>query len=224
MRTARQVSWAALALTCASLCLGPARAQGTEVYDGITYAQFKSILSQTKLGLAESVTQKGNRYLTVTVPGATAPFVATVMDCSAGQDQPCEGFAYLYIETRRPMNASAMVQFSKDTSFVKATPAIVDPSHSVITGEFYARGGVTPQYVTHAGAFYTAVLESFLKGSGAIAMNGRTTPALTFAKPMRPEQFFADLAAKGGGKPALAGATAPVIDEALIDALNGGRR
>jgi hypothetical protein len=218
MRTARQISWVALALTCASLCLGAARAEGAEVYDGLTYAQFKSILSQTKLGLAESVTKKGNRYLTVTVPGATAPFVATVAACSAGQDQPCEGFAYIYIDTKHPMDTSTMGQFNRDAIFVKVVPD--DASHPVLKGEFYARGGVAPQYVTHAGAFYTAVLETYLtQAAGAVAMNGRTpTPALMFAGRTRPEEFFAELAAKGNRQPAPAGATAPVIDEALIDA------
>jgi hypothetical protein len=211
--------WAALAVSCAPLSLGAAQAQET-LHEGLTYPQFKSILGQANLKLEEHVTQKGNRYLMVMVPGATTAFVATVSDCGQGQDQACDGFAYFYVEPTRTMTATAMGQFNRANHFIKAMPGTGDASLPLIAGESLALGGVSARYVITAAAYFAVALEAYHQ-SGVVAMTGPGAATIKFAPRMQPEQLFAEFAAKGAGKPL---PVAHKIDDALIDAIVAGRR
>ena len=216
MRTARQTLWTALAIS-AVISLGAARAETVDVYDGLSHAQLKSILSQTNMGLSEQVTQKGVPYLIITIEGGTVPFVGVGTDCKDGQ---CDGFTFFFIDGKHPMSAEGMAQFNKAVFFVKARPGVADAADVVITSEFFARGGVTARHVIFSAALYAAVLESYLKQAAeAIATTGREpTWAPASAGRLRPEQLFVELTAKGGRKPPPLGAYKLTVDEALIDA------
>jgi hypothetical protein len=209
---------AALSIALASTSFGIAQAQ---VYDGLSYPQFKAILSTTNLGLTEQVTSKGNRYLLVMVPGWTVPFVATSAGCAAGQNSPCDGFAYFFIDTGHTLSAGAMGKFNEG-NFVKVFP-VGDKAAPTIKGDYYARGGVTDQNVLSAGAYYSVVLQGYLGASGASAMNGTAAaPGFDFTDTSDPEMFFAKLAGRGKPKAPPAGAKSPAV-EAAIDALVGSK-
>jgi len=214
----RVLAAAALALAGAVMSQGPALAQEA-VYDGLTFVQFKSILSTTNLSLEERATQKGNPYLVITVAGATAPFIGTMISCPDDRTQPCQGFVYFFVDSKRTMNATTMAQFNREYRFLKVMPTISDLNRPVIQNENFAIGGVTGGNVRAAGANYTAALETY-HASATIAASGGPAPA-AFTHAMKPEQFFAELAARGAGKPVQA--VGP-IDEALIDAMVMGRR
>jgi len=206
----------ALAMIVASFGFAAAQA---EVYDGISYPQFKSILSKTNLGLTEKLTEKGNRYLLVMVPGWTVPFVATSAACGSSQDHACDGFAFFFVDTGSTMSASAMGQFNSRSSFIKIFPA-AGRSIPVIKGEYYARGGITDQNVLSAGAYFSVVLQHYLEGSGASAMNSQmTAPAFAFTDTAQPEKFFAELAKRGSPHSVPVGDKASMIDESMIDAV-----
>jgi hypothetical protein len=220
----RKVLSAAFALTLAGLSLATARAETVDIYDGLTFDQFKAILSQTNLTLEERVTDKGNRYFFITVEGSSVPFVGGMSDC--GERKVCDGFTFLFIDVKHRMTTDAMAQFNKDQSFLKATPAIVDPTDVVISGEFFARGGITAMHVVFSAAYYAAALESFLKqADGAIAMNGRDARWTTAsAGREQADRLFAEFTRKGGRKARPLGAFRPAIDEAVIDAAAAPRR
>lgn len=199
MRLRNLLQSAALAGVLIGSGLGAAEAQ---VYDGITYPQLKAILSKTPLGLTEKVTDKGNRYLIIMASGVEVPFIATTVDCESGQDIACEGFSFFYIEPNGPMTQSAMTKFNTQTHFVKATTIPGNVPHSLIQGEYYARGGITDQNILNAGSYFTQVLQTYLAGSGMVTMN-----------PSPSASTLADTA-KGPHKE-------PVVDENFIDALVG---
>jgi hypothetical protein len=216
MYTDNLLRGAALAIVFASCGLGAAQAV---IYDGLSYPQFKSILSQTNLGLTERVTEKGNRYLFVMVPGWTIPFVATSVGCASGQDAACDGFGFFLIDDRITMSASAMGEFNNRANFIRLYPKGDGPGQ-VIKGDYYARGGITEQNVLSAGSYFSVVLQRYLQSAGASAANGRpAAPAFAFTDTAQPEKFFAEFAKKGSPRPVPVGAKAPVIDDALIDEL-----
>ncbi len=203
-------------MVLAAALAGTAEAQ-VAVYDGLSYPQFKSILATTKLGLTEQVTTRGNRFLLVMVPGWTAPFVATSAGCAAGQDAPCDGFAFFYIDAGRSVSTAAMGKFN-ESNFVKMFPT-GSPAAPVVKGDYYARGGIVDQNVLSAGAYYTGALHSYLGSSGTSVMNAPAqVPALTFTDASQPQKFFAELASRGAPKPAPAGAKTAAM-EATVDAL-----
>jgi hypothetical protein len=219
MSKVKQILWAAaLAPLAAMLSHGSAHAQEA-IYDGLTFAQFKSILSATNLTLEERTTQKGNPYLIISVTGATAPFIGTMISCPDDRTQPCDGFIYFYIDNKRIMNAAAMAQFNREFRFLKAIPALSDATRPVIQNENYAIGGIAGGNVRAAGANYTAGLEAY-HASGTIAAGGSIT-SVAFTTSMKAEQYFAELAARAAGKPMQA--VGP-IDEALIDTFAADRR
>lgn len=204
------------AMAVAAAFASAAEAQVT-VYDGLSYPQFKSILATTKLGLTEQVTTRGNRFLLVMVPGWTAPFVATSASCPAGQDAPCDGFAFFYIDAGRSVSGGAMGKFNEG-NFIKMFPA-GETGAPIVKGDYYARGGIVDQNVLSAGAYYTGVLQSYLGSTGTSVMNAPAqVPALTFTDASQPQKFFAALASRGAPKPAPAGAKTAAM-EAMVDAL-----
>lgn len=206
----------AAGLAMAAAVLGTAQAQ--MVYDGLSYPQFKSILATTKLGLTEQVTTRGNRFLLVMVPGWTQPFVATSAGCAAGQDAPCDGYAFFFIDSGHNISAAAMGKFN-ESNFVKMFP-VGSPPAPVVKGDYYARGGIIDQNVLSAGAYYTVVLQSYLgASSGTSVMNAPTQlPALTFTDASQPEKFFEALATRGQPKAAPVGAKTATL-EAMVDSL-----
>lgn len=218
MRMVRKILSAAFALMLTGLSLTTARAETVDIYDGLTFDQFKAILTKTNLNLEERVTEKGNHYFFITVQGSSVPFVGGMSDC--GEDKVCDGFTFLFIDEKHRMTTDGMAQFNKNLSFLKATPAIVDPTDVVISGEFFARGGITATHVVFSVAYYAAVLEAFLKqADGAIAMNGRQARwATVSADRLRADRLFDEFTRKGGPKAPRLGAFRPATDEAVIDA------
>lgn len=224
MRMVRNIFSAAFALTLAGLSLATARAETVDIYDGLTFDQFKAILSQTNLNLHERVTDKGNHYFFITIEGGSVPFVGGMSDC--GEQKVCDGFTFLFIDEKHRMTTDAMAQFNKNQSFLKATPGIADPTDVVISGEFFARGGIAANHVIFSAAYYAAVLETFLKqADGAIAMNGRDARwTLASAGGGHADRLFVQFTRKGGRKAPPLGAFRPAIDEAVIDAAAAQRR
>src|SRR5262249_34497714 len=143
------------------------------IYDGLTYAQLKSILSTTQLGLTEKATDKGNKYLIVSAKGLSAPFIATTMNCEKGQAAPCDGFTFFFIDKNNTMTSAQIASYNREHHFTKVAPA---ENHPLLNGEYYARGGVTESLVRSAGAYYTEELADYLASSGAIASNGQLPP------------------------------------------------
>ena len=220
MSTMKRAAWvAAIVLGCVGLGSRAAPAQET-IYDGLTFAQFKSILATTKLTLEERTTQKGNKYVVITIPGAATSFIGSMVSCPKDRAQPCDGFSYFFIEDKRTMTTDAMARFNREYQFLKALPSLSNPNNTVIENKTYAVGGITAKHVLAAGAYYTAAVADY-RSSGTIAGAPGTTSKLSFTKSIQPEAFFAELAAKGEANPVPS--TSPV-DEGLIDALADGQR
>ena len=220
MRFARRLLATTFAVASLTAAAHAAPAASVEIYDGITYAQFKAALTATKLTITEKATTKGTKYLLIALPGLAMPIAATTMDCDKGQDQPCEGFTYLYLDEKNAMDATATSQFNRDYGFVKAMPSAGNDTLGVIQGEFYARGGVSENNVRMAGAYVSAVTLTYMQKNAPTAMNGApSAQALLMSRPADADKFFADLTARNAGRP-LPPASVPVAAEALIDAAN----
>jgi hypothetical protein len=191
-----------------------------QIYDGMTFAQFKAIVTTMNLQATEKVTAKGNGYFDVTVPGTEISFLATMASCdndvNANANQ-CDGFSFIH-PTASEMSASAMTAFNRDMKFVVAK--VLGSGRTGIMGQFYARG-VTDNYVRNAAAVYTSQLAAHLDNSSVTSMNGQSPPpAYLFASPMSASTFFAQLAKKGNGKTAGAVPRNDVLDAAIVDSLH----
>jgi hypothetical protein len=192
-----------------------------QIYDGMTFAQFKAIVTTMDLQATERVTQKGNGYFAITVPGTAISFLATMASCENDVNtSQCDGFAFIH-PTAGEMSASAMTAFNRDMRFVIARSF---PSGSTaIVGEYYARG-VTDNYVRNAAAFYTSRLAAYLDNSSVTSMNGQRPPsAYLFASPMPANAFFTQLAKEGDGKSTLAVVRNDALDAAIVDSLHARR-
>lgn len=201
--------------------MGAAGAQSAfadQIYDGMTFAQFKAIVTTMNWQTIEKVTPKGNGYFNVTVPGTEISFLATMASCDNDVNvNQCDGFSFLY-QNANDMSASAMTAFNRDTRFVVAR--VLGSGRTGIVGDYYARG-VTDNYVRNAAAWYTSRLAAHLDGSSVTSMNGQSPPsAYLFASPMSASTFFAQLAKKGNDKSAAAVPRNDVLDAAIVDSLH----
>ena len=197
-----------------ALC-GPARAD--QVFNGVTYAQLKSVVTHMGVETQERTTNQGNKYILVHVPNSNITFASTTASCPNGQNIACLGFANFVVLDG---SLSDTNRFNQSNQFLKAYPAS-SAANTIFTLESFAIGGVTDLNVASAAGYFANFVKAMTSKTSSAEPAKPTAPSFTSLA--KAQAFFADLAKQSLSTTGKAPAPNAESMGAFADYLNGAK-